>query len=76
MRVDITQRPVGSFYGGKPSAATSVLCPVCHKPALLITNAISRKGKRVRHYAHGFGLKLNSKNEPIVEFDNPCVDGE
>lgn len=75
MRVDITQRPVGSFYGGKPSAATSVLCPTCHKPALLIANKIL-KGKRVRHYAHGLTLKLNAKNEPIVEFDNPCVDGE
>lgn len=74
MRVDITQRPVGSFFGGKPSASTSVECPVCSKPALRIKDGIL-KGKRTRHYAHRLTLKLNSKNEPTIEWDEPCVEG-
>jgi hypothetical protein len=74
MRVDVTQREVGAFYGGKPSAAVSVSCPVCSKPALMIKNAIL-KGKRVKHYAHGFKLVLNEKNDPKIEWDEPCIEG-
>lgn len=73
MRVDVTKRPVGSFFGGKRSAANSVACPTCTKPALLIKTSI-KNGKRVRHYAHGFKLVLNSKNDPEVEWDSPCVE--
>lgn len=73
MRVDVTDRKVGSYFGGKPSAAVSIACPVCSRPGLLIKRTI-RKGQRVMHVAHGFVLKLNAKNEPVCEWGPPCIE--
>jgi hypothetical protein len=73
MRVDVTKREVGSFFGGKPSAACSIACPVCAKPGLLIKQTI-RDGRRVKHVAHGFKIELDSKNDPKVVWDEPCIE--
>jgi hypothetical protein len=71
MRVDVTAREVGSFFGGKKSAAVSIACPECGKPGLLCKNTI-KNGKRVKQIAHGFLIKLNAKNDPEIEWDEPC----
>jgi hypothetical protein len=69
MRVDVTKKPVGAYFGGKPAFAHSVLCPICSKPGLIKRRTV-RGGDEI---SHGFALKLNSKNEPEVIWDEPCV---
>lgn len=74
MRFDVTQKPVGTFFGGRRGHETSVVCPVCAKPGLLVKT--TRRGTRLtRHIAHGFELKLNPKNEPECQWDKPCAEG-
>lgn len=73
MRVDITSKPVGSFFGGKRGSDISIQCPVCSKPGLLVKTT-NRGGQRTRHIAHGFLLKLNTKHEPECQWDEPCVE--
>jgi hypothetical protein len=62
---------VGSFFGGKKTSACSIECPMCSKPGLLV-KATVKEGKRVKQISHGFLIKLNSKNDPEVQWDEPC----
>ena len=73
MRVDITQREVGSFFGGREMSSRSMLCPKCGKPGLLIKNPINRHGRRTPHISHGFELKLNETSDPEVVWDTQCI---
>lgn len=59
MNIDVTARPVGSYYGG--NQGSSVPCPKCGKPALLVANK----------YVHAFELRL-SGNEPDCVWGKPC----
>lgn len=61
MRIDVTVKPVGSFFGGKQGL--SVECIHCKRPALKLPG---------KEYAHGFELKLNQLNEPECVWDLPC----
>jgi len=73
LRVDVTKRPVGSFFGGRSAAAVSCTCPVCGKPGLIV-KTINRGTRTTRHIAHGFKLVLNEKFEPECQWDEPCVE--
>lgn len=59
MNIDVTARPVGSYYGG--NQGFSVPCPKCGKPALRVANK----------YVHAFELRL-SGNEPDCVWGKPC----
>lgn len=72
MRVDVTQRPVGSFFGGTKQAANSIECGLCGRAGLWVKTTI-RGGHRVHWVCHGFELKLNIHNEPEIAWDEPCL---
>lgn len=60
MRIDVTAKPVGSFFGGKQGL--SVECTHCERPSLKLRG----------EFMHGFELKLNQFNEPECVWDLPC----
>lgn len=73
MRVDITSKPVGSFFGGRERSSVSMKCPVCGRPGLLTRE--SRRGVRVsRSICHAFELRLDHANEPECVWDEPCIE--
>lgn len=74
MRVDVTSKPVGSFFGGRRGSDVSTACPVCSRPGLLVKTTYRGGMLRTRHIAHGFELKLNAKNEAVCQWDEPCVE--
>lgn len=61
MHIDVTAKPVGSFFGGKQGL--SVECTHCKRPALKLPGQV---------FAHGFELKLNAFNDPECVWDLPC----
>lgn len=75
LRVDVTAKPVGSFFGGNQRASLSFVCPVCRQPGLLIGER--RTGLLItRRISHGFETRLNIHNEPVCTWDEPCLDRE
>jgi hypothetical protein len=59
--VDVTLRPAGSFYGGKPGR--SCVCPYCGLPGLKIG----------RLYAHSIAFDLDAANEPVCTYGSRCT---
>lgn len=73
--VDVTTRPVGSFFGGRDFASTSIRCPVCRKPGLVVRS--QRRGVNVtRSIAHAFELRLVGSESECVWEEPLCMDRE
>jgi hypothetical protein len=69
--IDITARPIGTFFGGKRKNSHSVECPACTRPALLLKHAI-KGGLDHYTYTHHLAFSLNAKNEPVCEYGAAC----